>query len=104
VGIVTDRDLCLRVLALGKNPKNIQIREVMTPKPVVCHPEDSLTVCEGLMRKNQVRRMPVVDKENRLLGIVAQADLALHAPAADVSRVVTEISKPVQHRKVRRAA
>ena len=56
------------------------------------------------MRKNRVRRIPVVDKEGRLIGIVAQADLALHAPAVDVSRVLADISKPIRHRAGRKAA
>lgn len=98
LGIVTDRDICLRVLATGKQPKDVQIREVMTPKPIVCRPEDTLATCESLMRKNRVRRIPVVEKEGKLVGIVAQADLALHAPAVDISRVLADVSKPARQR------
>lgn len=98
VGIVTDRDLCLRVLASNKQLQDVQVREVMTPNPIICRPEDDLAICESLMRKHRVRRIPVVDQDGKLLGIVAQADLALHAPAVELSRVLADVSRPVPHR------
>jgi CBS domain-containing protein len=93
-GIVTDRDLCCGVVASARKADAIKIAELMSRVPVTCEPDDSLEFCEELMQENQVRRIPVVDKRGRCIGIVAQADLALHAPAVQVANTVSEISKP----------
>ena len=93
-GIVTDRDLSCNIVASDKNANTIKIAEVMTRVPVTCEPDDTLEFCEELMQENQVRRIPVVDKRGRCVGIVAQADIALHAPATQVAKTVAEISKP----------
>jgi len=93
-GIVTDRDLCCGVVANGKNADAMRIGELMTPIPVTCEPEYTLEECEALMQENQVRRIPVVDKRGRCVGMVSQADIALRAPALQVARTMNEISKP----------
>jgi putative phosphoribosyl transferase len=93
-GMVTDRDLCCNVVAGAKNADAIEIAELMTRVPVSCEPDDTLEFCEELMRENQIRRIPVVDKRGRCIGIVAQADIALHAPPIQVARTLAEISKP----------
>ena len=92
-GIVTDRDLCCGVVADGKNADAIRISELMTPIPVTCQPESTLEDCEESMQENQVRRIPVVDKRGRCVGMVSQADVALHAPTEEVARTVNKISK-----------
>ncbi len=93
-GIITDRDLCCGVVAEGKNADAMKISELMTPVPVSCEPDYTIEECEELMQENQVRRIPVVDKRGRCVGIVAQADLALHAPSGQVAKTLREISKP----------
>lgn len=93
-GIVTDRDLCCGVVSDGKNADTIKISELMTPVPVTCEPEYTIEECEELMQENQVRRIPVVDKRGRCVGMVAQADLAICAPALQVAKTLKEISKP----------
>jgi CBS domain-containing protein len=93
-GIITDRDLCCGVVAGAKDANTIQVFELMTRVPVTCLPEDSLEDCEQRMQENQVRRIPVVNDSGRCIGIVTQADLALHLPAARVGETVREISKP----------
>jgi CBS domain-containing protein len=93
-GIVTDRDLCCGVVADAKNADAIKISELMTPVPVTCEPEYTVEECGELMQENQVRRIPVVDRRGRCVGIVAQADIALHTPAAQVAKTMKEISKP----------
>jgi len=95
-GIVTDRDLCCSVVARAKKANAIQIAELMTRVPVTCEPDDTLEFCEELMQENQVRRIPVVDKRGRCIGIVAQADMALHALPTQVAKTVAEISKPAK--------
>lgn len=96
VGTVTDRDLAIRVLAAGKGP-DVQIREVMTPDPVTCVPEDEVEDLRQVMIERQVRRIPVVDTDGKLVGIVAQADIAREDGAAsdrEVGRIVEAISEP----------
>ena len=98
-GIVTDRDLCCGVVAAGKNADAVQVADLMTAIPVTCGPEDTLEECEELMQESQVRRIPVVNNRGRCIGIVAQADIALHAPAAQVASTIKEISKPAKPRQ-----
>jgi CBS domain-containing protein len=76
VGIVTDRDLALEIVAEGRNAESTHVEAVMTRQVVTCHPEDDLQIALDLMSKHQLRRLPVVDSENRIVGIIAQADVA----------------------------
>ena len=96
VGTVTDRDLAIRVLAAGKGP-DVPVREAMTPDPVTCVPEDEVEDLRQVMIEQQVRRVPVVDTDGKLVGIVAQADIAREDGAAtdrEVGRIVEAISEP----------
>jgi CBS domain-containing protein len=76
VGIVTDRDIVLKVVAGGRNPEQAAVTDVMTPNPVSCKEDDDLDYALRLMKERQVRRMPIVDGGGRLTGIIAQADVA----------------------------
>jgi CBS domain-containing protein len=98
-GIITDRDLCCGVVADARNADAIQISELMIPVPVTCEPEYTIEECEEMMQGNQVRRIPVVDKRGRCVGIVSQADLALRAPTAQVAKMIKGISKPSRPRQ-----
>jgi CBS domain-containing protein len=96
VGTVTDRDLSVRGLAAGKGPET-QVRELMTPNPVSCGPEDEVEIVREVMVAQLVRRVPVVDEQGKLVGIVAQADIAREEGAAsdqEVGRIVEAISDP----------
>lgn len=104
VGIVTDRDICCRALTSKKASGKTRIEEVMTPKPVVCHEEDTLDDCAHLMQKYRIRRLPVADESGACVGIIAQGDIARHLEAAKVGRTVAWISKPSRVRHVSRAA
>ena len=97
-GIVTDRDLCCGVVAAGKNADAVRVADVMTRIPVTCGPECWLDECLELMQENQIRRLPVINNRGRCIGIVSQADIALHGPAAQASRTIREISKPAKPR------
>ena len=97
LGVVTDRDLAIRVLAEGRGP-DTPVREVMTPDPATCSPDDDVDKVERLMAERQVRRIPVVEN-GRVVGVVAQADLALHPSAVsdrEVGHLVEEISQPTR--------
>ena len=94
-GIITDRDLAIKVVAEGKTPDNVLVQDVMTPDPVTCRPEDNLQYALDAMAANQVRRIPVVDENNCIVGIIAQADVATRIEEPEqVAEVVEEISQP----------
>ena len=76
VGIVTDRDLALKVVAEGRDARTTTAAEVMTRKVVTCHAEDDLQKALEAMSEHQLRRIPVVDNDFRIIGIIAQADVA----------------------------
>jgi CBS domain-containing protein len=96
VGILTDRDLAIRGLAAGKG-LNTPVRELMTNDPISAAPDDEVEIVREVMVAQQVRRVPVVDENGGVVGIVAQADLALEDGAAsdqEVGRIVEAISDP----------
>jgi CBS domain-containing protein len=93
VGMITDRDLCCSVIADGLDPKSTSIEKFMTLNPVTCRDAENIENCERLMQEHQIRRMPIVDGNDRVIGIVAQADLALKEKPERVSKTVAEISK-----------
>jgi CBS domain-containing protein len=92
-GIVTDRDLCCSVIAEARLAETTKVADVMTCNPVTCAPENTLDECEKLMQAHQVRRLPVVGAQGRCIGMIGQADVALHAPATKVAKTLAEISK-----------
>jgi CBS domain-containing protein len=96
IGTVTDRDLTIRGLAAGLGPETA-IRELMTARPVTCVPDDEVENLRQVMIEQQVRRVPVVDANGMVVGIVAQADIAREEGAAsdrEVGRIVEAISEP----------
>ena len=93
VGMITDRDLCCSVIADALDPKSTAIEKFMTLNPVTCRDAENIENCERLMQEHQIRRMPIVDADGRVIGIVAQADLALKERPERVSKTVAEISK-----------
>ena len=98
VGVVTDRDLAVRVLAARKGPET-PIREVMSADPSCCTAEADLREVERVMVERQVRRVPVVDGGGGCVGVIAQADLARNSGGGglsdrDLARVVERISQP----------
>jgi CBS domain-containing protein len=74
-GVVTDRDLCMNVVAEGRDPRTVRVEQCMTATVVTCSPQDSVDRVMELMRENQIRRVLVVDEHGELQGIVALADL-----------------------------
>ena len=93
VGTVTDRDIAIRVVAEGKDPETTPVGEIASKDLVTVDPEQDLDEALRLMGQHQVRRLPVVEEDGRLVGIVAQADVALEADAAQTGEVVEEISR-----------
>jgi CBS domain-containing protein len=97
VGIVTDRDITVRAVAAGRDPNTTSVREVMTAEALAtCRPEQSVDDAVALMRRHEVRRLPVLDKDNRLVGMVALADLAQHTDERTSGKAVQGVSQPTE--------
>lgn len=95
IGIVTDRDLAIKVVAEGRDPGATRVQDVMTRDVATCQPEDDLQAALDKMAAYQVRRIPVVDHYGAIVGIIAQADIATRQEnTLKTAEVVEEISKP----------
>ena len=92
-GMVTDRDIVVRAIAQGKDPRGMPVREVASRELVTVYADDDLSNALKKMASEQVRRLPVVDEDNRLVGVLAQADMALEMKEKAVGEMVEEISK-----------
>jgi CBS domain-containing protein len=94
VGIVTDRDLVLKVIAKGLDPQTTRVEEVMSKKLVTCRAEDDVESAMKAMAQFQLRRIPVVGENMKLLGIISQADVATRTDEPErTAEVVKEISQ-----------
>ena len=80
VGVITDRDIVLRGVACDKNLKITPISQIMTTNVYTCKCDDEVQNAEILMKKNQIRRIPVVDSNNKMVGILTTGDLAQITP------------------------
>ena len=92
-GMVTDRDIAIRVVAEGKDPQSTTVGEVASKNLVTIDPQQDLDEALRLMAKHQVRRLPVVEEDGRLVGVVAQADVAREGDDTKTGQVVEEISQ-----------
>lgn len=93
VGVVTDRDICIRAVAKGKDMKKATAAEIMSVPVYTVQPQDELEQCLRQMEDRQVRRVPVVDAHGACCGIVAQADIARALGNARAGKVVRDISQ-----------
>ena len=96
VGVVTDRDIATRAVAAGKNPLQMTAREVMSTPVVTASLDDDIQDVARLMEKNMVRRVPVLDEQGQVCGMVAQADIALKSTDKITADVVQSVSKPTE--------
>lgn len=98
-GLVTDRDLVTRCLAAGRSAANTPIRDVMTSKIISARPDMDTAVAAGLMGREQIRRLPVVEN-GRLCGMVSLGDLAVKEESSlDAGDALTGISSTLSRRK-----
>ena len=93
IGTLTDRDIAVRVVAEGRDPEATAVREVASTDLVTIDPEQELDEALRLMAEHQVRRLPVVEEDGRLVGVVAQADIARHGDDRQTGQVVEQISQ-----------
>jgi len=95
IGVLTDRDIVMKVVADGRDPRGTAVSEVMTTDPSSCQEHDSVETVMQQMAAHQVRRIPIVDSDGTIVGIVSQADVATRlASPRDTGEVVQAISEP----------
>ncbi|OGO31562.1 MAG: hypothetical protein A2136_10900 [Chloroflexi bacterium RBG_16_54_11] len=95
VGIITDRDLAIQVVANVCDSRTPMVADVMTRQVVTCRADDDLKKALDAMGEHQLRRIPVVDDDNRIVGIISQADIATRIDEPEeTAQVVKEISQP----------
>jgi len=92
-GIVTDRDIVTRAVAEQRNPQAVRVEEIASHELVTVEPEQDLDEALALMARHKVRRLPVLE-QGRLVGMLAQADVALEAKEEMVGEMVEQISQP----------
>jgi CBS domain-containing protein len=93
-GIVTDRDIVCRGLAIGAPLDCMSAADVMTPEPVTCRVDDTVNQAAFIMEKHQVRRLPVMDDSNRLAGIVSLGDISRHSRRQLAGELIEKVSIP----------
>jgi len=94
IGVVTDRDIVCRTVAENKNPLELTAADAMSTPIVTVNPDMPVEECCRIMEEKQIRRVPVVDGNGALCGIVALADLAREAKDGVAGQVVKEVSEP----------
>src|SRR4051812_11895736 len=92
-GVVTDRDIALRVVAEGREARSTTVAEIASQDLATIDPQQDVDEALRLMAEHQVRRLPVVEEDGKLVGILAQADVARHVDAARTGEVVEQISE-----------
>jgi CBS domain-containing protein len=97
LGMLTDRDITVRATAEGKDPNSTAVREVMSSEVVSCFEDEDERDAAAKMEKHQLRRLVVLDRNERLVGIVSLGDLAVHTADDRIAGEVTEaVSEPAQ--------
>src|SRR6266550_3832058 len=93
IGMLTDRDIATRVAAEGRDPDQVKVRDVASKQLITIDPRQDLDEALRKMALHQVRRLPVVEEDGRLIGVVAQADIARDGDDTQTGQLVEEISK-----------
>lgn len=96
VGMLTDRDITVRAVAKGSNPAQTKVSDTMTPDIIYCFEDQDIKEAAKLMEKHQIRRLPILNRNHELVGIVALGDLAVEADDKLSGRVLEEISEPAK--------
>src|SRR5438477_2849918 len=95
VGMLTDRDITVRAVAEGRDPKKTRVSDVMTPNIIYCFEDQDITDAARLMKENQIRRLVVLSRDKRLVGIVSLGDLAVDTGDDELAGATLEaVSEP----------
>ena len=103
-GMITDRDICVAIATRGKTADRIAVSDVTAGTTYTCGPDDDATVALQTMKSQRVRRLPVVDAEGRLKGILSLNDVVTHAGAASPTDIVSTMASICEHRRPRTPA
>jgi CBS domain-containing protein len=99
-GVLTDRDIIVRVVVEGTDPAAVQVRDVMSPTIFSCQEEDTVESAFAEMRERQVRRLPVLGQDGKPVGIVTMSDLAKVVESPErMQEALRELSEPHRNRK-----
>jgi CBS domain-containing protein len=98
-GVITDRDICIAVATRGRSADRIAVREVAQGHAYTCLPEDDAAVALQTMKAHKVRRLPVVDADGHVRGILSLNDVVTHAGAASPTEVVSTLAGICEHRR-----
>ena len=94
VGMITDRDIAIRLAAEGKDPATVPVKRIMTPEVVWCFEDQTVEEAGRMMKENHVRRLPVISHDRRLVGILTLGDLAVRTNSLQaVGETLQEISE-----------
>ena len=95
IGIVTDRDLAMKIVAAGRSARKSAVRDVMSAPVISCSPDDAYPVALDLMERYRIKRVPAVDDQGRVVGMISQADIVLRIPETGrIEKVVRSIDQP----------
>ena len=94
VGMLTDRDIAVRAVAEGRDPTKTRVSSCMSPEVLYCFEDQEAEEAERLMQQKQIRRLPILDRDKNLIGIVALADIATRIDdPEETARTIREISQ-----------
>jgi CBS domain-containing protein len=100
LGVVTDRDIAIRAVAVGRNPASTKVRETMTPELIYAFEDENVKEAAKLMERHQIRRLPILDRNQQLVGIVSLGDLAVDTGNDKMSgQVLEEVSEPTKPKR-----
>jgi CBS domain-containing protein len=100
VGMITDRDIAVRAVADGRDPLNTPVEQVMTRDVVYCFEDQDVQEVADAMAASQVRRMPILNRQHELVGIVSLGDLAVDVDDDELTgEVLEEVSQPSRPRR-----
>ncbi|HEX9989484.1 MAG TPA: CBS domain-containing protein [Chloroflexia bacterium] len=100
MGVITDRDIVIRVVASGLNPIDVGVQDFLSPNPVSVSPDDDVDTARDLMAERQIRRLLVTDG-SKLVGILSIGDVAIkdQSDDSDTGQVLEEISQPTDYNR-----
>lgn len=96
VGVITDRDIAIRAVAKGQNPGQAKVSDTMTPNLIYCYEDQEVEEAAKLMERHQIRRLPILNRDKSLVGIVALGDLAVDGSRHVSGEVLEGVSEPAK--------
>ncbi len=94
VGVITDRDITIRLVALGLDPKTTRVRDEMTTAVIYCFEDQDITEAAKIMEDNQIRRLLVLNHNRQPVGVFSVGDLAIHGVSEVLCDVLRQVSEP----------